>query len=312
MFISTNESFRMSLETLQRFFLRRLLNLIVNLTNRQQCYAMTSSFIQISPDTRTFRFVCPAIEFDRIRFGSLGTSRITETIIEISQSRYYYEIRKRLDRRWKLEADDGHFLRRIDRRGREVTARRSQDYRSSGLADYLNANTMLYRGALFPSRLFYNSICDPGASPARRGGRGRGEGGGRDGRSARSLARSLVRSFIVTLLNLRPSTVSIRYPSLRAHSLSFFPPTPAEATTGAHPSFDPLFHLARWRTRRRPSLLFSLFLSPLGNCTRLPDSSHNLRTIVSSSAFIRFRLVVSNVNPETTSTYNSSRRERAM
>jgi hypothetical protein len=260
MFISTNESFRMSLETLQRFFLRRLLNLIVNLTNRQQCYAMTSSFIQISPDTRTFRFVCPAIEFDRIRFGSLGTSRITETIIEISQSRYYYEIRKRLDRRWKLEADDGHFLRRIDRRGREVTARRSQDYRSSGLADYLNANTMLYRGALFPSRLFYNSICDPGASPARRGGRGEG-GGGRERRQKRSFARSLARSFVHCNIVKSPS-FHREYPlPLSPSSLPLFlstdpggsyhrgapffrPAVPSRALENATPAFSSLLPLS--------------------------------------------------------------------
>lgn len=61
--------------------------------------------------------------------------------------------------------------------------RSREDKRTRGLADYLNANTMLYRGALFPSRLFYNSICDP---PTPGGG-----GGGRLSRVQATLVRSL-------------------------------------------------------------------------------------------------------------------------
>lgn len=59
-----------------------------------------------------------------------------------------------------------------------VGERSREDKRTRGLADYLNANTMLYRGALFPSRLFYNSICDPRASG---GGAAAGFRGSRDG-----------------------------------------------------------------------------------------------------------------------------------
>lgn len=59
-----------------------------------------------------------------------------------------------------------------------VGERSREDKRTRGLADYLNANTMLYRGALFSSRLFYNSICDPRASG---GGAAAGFRGSRDG-----------------------------------------------------------------------------------------------------------------------------------
>lgn len=87
-----------------------------------------------------------------------------------------------------------------------VAAERSrEDKRTRGLADYLNANTMLYRGALFPSRLFYNSICDP---PAPGGG-----GGGR-------LSRVQVRSFIVTLLNLCASIMTTSCSRFVSPSLS--------------------------------------------------------------------------------------------
>lgn len=60
----------------------------------------------------------------------------------------------------------------VGRRGRS-----REDKRTHGLTDYLNANTMLYRGTLFPSRLFYNSICDPGllAAPAGMGAQVRGQ-----------------------------------------------------------------------------------------------------------------------------------------
>lgn len=104
-------------------------------------------------------------------------------------------------------------LHRRDKRTRykgvcvwRVAAERSrEDKRTRGLADYLNANTMLYRGALFPSRLFYNSICDP---PAPGGG-----GGGR-------LSRVQVRSFIVTLLNLCASIMTTSCSRFVSPSLS--------------------------------------------------------------------------------------------
>lgn len=100
-------------------------------------------------------------------------------------------------KKYAEDAGDGRDCTRARERERETdagtrevaAARRSQDYRTSGLADYLNANTMLYRGALFPSRLFYNSICDPGAPPTRAARPGR--------RWERSLARSFVHCNIV-------------------------------------------------------------------------------------------------------------------
>lgn len=79
---------------------------------------------------------------------------------------------------------------------------------------------MLYRGALFPSRLFYNSICDPGAPPTRRGAAGEATG---------ALARSFVHCNIV---KSRPSIMTISRPSLDTVSL----PPPPESSL-AHSSF---------------------------------------------------------------------------
>lgn len=102
-----------------------------------------------------------------------------------------------------------------------VAAERSrEDKRTRGLADYLNANTMLYRGALFPSRLFYNSICDPPAP-----------GGGGGGRLSRVQVRSFVHCNVVKSLRFHYDyivlsfRISISFPSPRP-SLPRSPPTP--------------------------------------------------------------------------------------
>jgi len=118
------------------------------------------------------------------------------------------------------------------------------------------------------------------------------------GEMAEALVRSLARSFIVTLLNLRPSTVSISRPPTLSLSLPLFlSSNPGGSYRGA-PFFRPAVPS---RALENATLVFSL----LGNCTRLSDSSHNLRTIV-SSAFVR--RLVGDVKPETA--YNSAAKAR--
>lgn len=92
-----------------------------------------------------------------------------------------------------------------------VGERSREDKRTRGLADYLNANTMLYRGALFPSRLFYNSICDPRASG---GGAATGFRGSRDGLGVSlfvhcNVVKSLRFHYDYIVLSFRLSTYSL-------------------------------------------------------------------------------------------------------
>lgn len=92
-----------------------------------------------------------------------------------------------------------------------VGERSREDKRTRGLADYLNANTMLYRGALFPSRLFYNSICDPRASG---GGAAAGFRGSRDGLGVSlfvhcNVIKSLRFHYDYIVLSFRLSTFSL-------------------------------------------------------------------------------------------------------
>lgn len=146
----------------------------------------------------------------------------------------------------------------------EGRTRSREDKRTRGLADYLNANTMLYRGALFPSRLFYNSICDPPAP-----------GGGC---CLHRVQASYARSFIVTLLNLCASIMTTScshfvYPSLfpflhnpsSTFDLSFalLPPPPQTQTLFARPPLRLVFHflilIFLFRTRLAEIFRFQLF-----------------------------------------------------
>lgn len=133
------------------------------------------------------------------------------------------------------------------RRWRE---RSREDKRTRGLADYLNANTMLYRGALFPSRLFYNSICDPLGSWRRWLPRVQGRGPG------------YACSFIVTLLNLCASIMTTScshfvYPSL-SFSLSFAPVPVTSSYILRSPSCSPYSRLI--------SFLIRIFLDIISQC----------------------------------------------
>lgn len=74
---------------------------------------------------------------------------------------------------------------------------------------------MLYRGILFPSRLFYNSICDP-RLPAAAGGLG--------------VQRNAC-SFIVTLLNLYVSIITSLSPLRLASAPSLLQSPPLAATS---------------------------------------------------------------------------------
>lgn len=120
-----------------------------------------------------------------------------------------------------------------------VGERSREDKRTRGLADYLNANTMLYRGALFPSRLFYNSICDPRASG---GGAAAGFRGSRDGLGVSlfvhcNVVKSLRFHYDYIVLSFRLSIFSVSL----SFSLSLLPPQPLAIPFDSCPSTLVLF-----------------------------------------------------------------------
>lgn len=123
--------------------------------------------------------------------------------------------------------------REIDGRGDEKSRPALlSGLRTRGLADYLNANTMLYRGALFPSRLFYNSICDPGAPPTRR--------------AAREATGALAQSFVHCNIVKSPSFHHDYLPASPPDPIPLFP-----STSGIFPRafFRLYFSISRWKTR---------------------------------------------------------------